>query len=457
MVQLLAFSLQDQVEKYGAYIGIAAFFGLAVLTILYFSQARELRRLRDWAGRAPERAQEMEARVVAQAEAARRVQAQPQASPARAPVAAATAAAGGAAAQPAEGQPATRVVEGDEAGEPAAAQAGNGTTSAAGKAGEGGKPPGGADGDEAEGEQAAAAEGEQAAAGEQPAPEDAQRAAAEGEGGDRPGEDAARETEDGEAPEGARPAAGEAAKPAAAAPASPPGEQAKQPAEAQPAKPAPANPRGSEQPATGEIPVAPVPRATPLPRRAPAPAAPLRQPSRSTAVPRRSAPRPTPATASAGASRGSVATLIGVGVGVIVLAVGALFAFGVIGGDDNPAPRPNTTTEPTAEESPEATALTPAATKVAVLNGTTFAGLASDSADEIRAAGYSGEVTTGNNTDQQRSDSEVLYGTRRGARTHATAIARRLDIATLGRLDADTRNLSENADVVVILGQDKAP
>ena len=58
MVQLLAFSLQDQVEKYGAYIGIAAFFGLAVLTLLYFSQARELRRLRDWAGRAPERAAE---------------------------------------------------------------------------------------------------------------------------------------------------------------------------------------------------------------------------------------------------------------------------------------------------------------------------------------------------------------------------------------------------------------
>src|SRR3954463_9465795 len=73
MVQLLAFSLQDQVEKYGAYIGIAAFFGLAVLSLLYFAQAREVRRLRDWAGRAPERAQELEARVVAQAEEARRM------------------------------------------------------------------------------------------------------------------------------------------------------------------------------------------------------------------------------------------------------------------------------------------------------------------------------------------------------------------------------------------------
>ncbi len=64
-----AFSMEDQVEKYGAYVGIAAFFGLAVLSLLYFSQARELKRLREWAGRAPERAQELEQRVVAQAAA----------------------------------------------------------------------------------------------------------------------------------------------------------------------------------------------------------------------------------------------------------------------------------------------------------------------------------------------------------------------------------------------------
>src|SRR5215218_5236371 len=68
---LIAFSLQDQVEKYGAYVGIAAFFGLAILSLLYFAQAREVRRLREWAGRAPERAQELEARVLADAEARR--------------------------------------------------------------------------------------------------------------------------------------------------------------------------------------------------------------------------------------------------------------------------------------------------------------------------------------------------------------------------------------------------
>ena len=70
---VFAFSIQDQVEKYGAYVGLAAFLGLAVLTVLYFAQARELKRLRDWAGRAPERQVELEARVVAQAEEALRV------------------------------------------------------------------------------------------------------------------------------------------------------------------------------------------------------------------------------------------------------------------------------------------------------------------------------------------------------------------------------------------------
>jgi hypothetical protein len=48
----------DVVERVGSYVGLAAFLGLAVLALLYFSQARDVRRLRDWAGRAPERAVE---------------------------------------------------------------------------------------------------------------------------------------------------------------------------------------------------------------------------------------------------------------------------------------------------------------------------------------------------------------------------------------------------------------
>src|SRR3954468_83671 len=65
-------TLSDIIEKGGAYAGLAAFFGLAVMVVLYFGQARELKRLREWAGRAPERAQELEARMLAQADAARR-------------------------------------------------------------------------------------------------------------------------------------------------------------------------------------------------------------------------------------------------------------------------------------------------------------------------------------------------------------------------------------------------
>jgi hypothetical protein len=51
----------DLVERVGAYVGLAAFLGLAILALLYFSQARDVRRLREWAGRAPERATDITA------------------------------------------------------------------------------------------------------------------------------------------------------------------------------------------------------------------------------------------------------------------------------------------------------------------------------------------------------------------------------------------------------------
>jgi hypothetical protein len=56
------------VQEIGSYAGFAAVVGLAVLSALYFSQARDVKRLREWAGRAPERAAEQEARIAAQAQ-----------------------------------------------------------------------------------------------------------------------------------------------------------------------------------------------------------------------------------------------------------------------------------------------------------------------------------------------------------------------------------------------------
>lgn len=45
----------DIVVELGAVAGLAAFLGIAILAVLLFVQARDLRRLREWAGRAPER------------------------------------------------------------------------------------------------------------------------------------------------------------------------------------------------------------------------------------------------------------------------------------------------------------------------------------------------------------------------------------------------------------------
>lgn len=46
----------DLIDRIGAVLGLAAFLGLAVLVLLFFQQSREIRRLREWAGKAPERA-----------------------------------------------------------------------------------------------------------------------------------------------------------------------------------------------------------------------------------------------------------------------------------------------------------------------------------------------------------------------------------------------------------------
>ena len=54
----IALTTSKIVDKVGPILGIVAFVGLAVLAFLVFQDAREVRRLREWAGRAPERAAE---------------------------------------------------------------------------------------------------------------------------------------------------------------------------------------------------------------------------------------------------------------------------------------------------------------------------------------------------------------------------------------------------------------
>lgn len=57
----------ELIKEIGAFAGLAAFLGLAVLALLTFTQGRDLRRLREWAGSAPERDTERKEQVSAAA------------------------------------------------------------------------------------------------------------------------------------------------------------------------------------------------------------------------------------------------------------------------------------------------------------------------------------------------------------------------------------------------------
>src|SRR5438552_755372 len=86
MDPVFALSVEGPLKDIGALAGLIAIPGLAILALLYFAQAREVKRLREWAGRAPERAAELQERVAGQTgrtgtippQPARRVVAQPQ-------------------------------------------------------------------------------------------------------------------------------------------------------------------------------------------------------------------------------------------------------------------------------------------------------------------------------------------------------------------------------------------
>ena len=136
--------MPEIIQDIGTYAGLASVVGLAVLSALYFSQARDVKRLREWAGRAPERAEQgtpaVPGRVVAQPQPAAESKPEP-ARPAAPPVpgkapAPAPAAATGArpaAATPAGGKP-VPVPAGAAASGQAAAAAGQ-AAAASGQAG----------------------------------------------------------------------------------------------------------------------------------------------------------------------------------------------------------------------------------------------------------------------------------------------------------------------------------
>jgi hypothetical protein len=95
----------------------------------------------------------------------------------------------------------------------------------------------------------------------------------------------------------------------------------------------------------------------------------------------------------------------------------------------------------------------PASITVAVLNGTTIAGLAAQVGEEARADGFTlGTVTNAARTDAARS--EVLY--RKGQKNAAATVARRLGIRGTAPVDPLSGELAGSFDVVVLVGADRA-
>ena len=483
-----ALSLQGQVEKYGAYVGIAAFFGLAVLSLLYFSQARELKRLRDWAGRAPERSQELEERVVAQATSsvAGRAPGAPFPPAATAtgaiapprrlaemppPTGAATAAGGQATelADAVEAEPATNGTV------PAPPRGPGGSVPAGPAAPNGAAPPDAADaaaeaGDDAQddaaaptgGETAAVAAGptrdeppaaatddEDAAAGQDdPAP-----ATADGAAGATRGEDGAAGATRGEdgaagATRGEDGAAGATRGEDGGAS----DEDAGAPDEA---APAPAVPRATPAQRVGVT-----PRPAPLPLRQAKPSA-VPPSGRAGGGRRPAAPdarRPAAKPPCEGRSAGTIALLVGLA--VLILGGGTFLVSQLVGGEEAPAPPNQSAPPPTQTSEPGTADATPAPpageTNVAVLNGTTFTGLAGQIADRVaQQGGYQRGITETNTRDQTLQSSTVYYAD--GFRGSARAVAKLLSIDAVEPLDAETRALAPDADVVVLAGADQAP
>jgi LytR cell envelope-related transcriptional attenuator len=413
---IVASTLGNAVERIGAYGGLASMIGLGVLALLYFAQAREVKRLREWAGRAPERAAEME-RV--QTDTQRRVIAQPQ-TPAAAAQAAASPAALPSATAGLTGEAATRaaaaaIVAARATHPPAVGPPGQLSRPAV--------PPAGTPGS--------------------PAPAPGQLGSPRPPAIPAPGTVPPVPTAGTPAPAATSPAppqpsaAAMATKPPTAT-ASTPG--AKPRVVAQP----PAASNGNIGQETRESAAA-----RPLP---PLPPPPVRPSSPSSAMP--------PPDDGDESSTLRIAAVVG-GAFALVLVVGLVYMLVAAGDDPAPAPNKLVNTTPAASDTAAPgdggtqtqTPVERGATPTTVLNGTTTAGLARDVASKLEKAGFKIKEV-GDNIDQTLPATVVYYSD--GNKSAAGVVARLIGVSQSAVKPVD-RNLdvaSSGARVVVTVGAD---
>ncbi|MEX0993160.1 MAG: LytR C-terminal domain-containing protein [Solirubrobacterales bacterium] len=382
------------VERLGAYVGFLALVGLAILALLYFSQARDVRRLREWAGRAPERAAEAEQRAA-------QVLAQPQQQAVVRRAAAPAATAGAASATATAASPSAPATA---AGRAAVA----GTTQTAAGPGR-------------------VAEGEQAAPPEQAETEGESLEQEELEA--EPGHELEEQgQEQGQEQEIVPEADGLDY------------EEVEQDEEAIVAATGGNAHAVTDQPTVAQESLQPLAPEHYLPGTAyrdasPRRRKPLRRRLRNIYIPQ---------------LRYIVA---GVAVAALfVLGVGSIA--GVIdigGGSDESGGKSKKAQGP--QQSGQAANVDPSQVTVAVLNGTTVTGLAYRVSQEAESSGFTlGNVTNAATTDQQGS--EVLYAP--GQKGAARAVADRLGISTVTPVDSVNAEIAGSADAVVLVGADRS-
>jgi hypothetical protein len=472
----------DILQEVGSYAGLAAVIGLAVLSALYFSQARDVKRLREWAGRAPERSAEDVAQTAAAPASSGAVVAQPQAKKA-----AGAPAPAGADAQPGQaesGAPKPAGAPGVPVPAQAAAAGAAPATARAAGGPEGSAPAAATPAGEAKQAAATTDTDESAAAkpGEEPAvaATGAAQDARDGESDQLDGEEAA-ELEEAVAAHGAQSAAARRQE-GAAAPAARPGDTEDQealvPPQAAPVPQAAAAAAGTQTPEGlrpgGRAGTQAPPRPRPAISSRPAPPP---QAGRAPTVPGRAGSRPPARPGSARAGQTAIIPppsrapwysrlaaspryLVLVIAGLLIVGGGALFGLSQLGEDDaGTSSRSAGAGGGSAEQADDGGGgqaarqpIAPAEVTVAVLNGTTVPGLAAQIGDRIETFGFDlGTVT--NSTDQQRAESVVLFAP--GHQREAVAVGRRLSIDQRERVDAESQGLAGDATVVVIAGIDQ--
>jgi hypothetical protein len=452
---IFAFSIHSFVDKVGAYVGFAAAIGLALFAMLLFAQARELKRLGEWGAHAHDRIGELERRLAAALELARRASTSQRTMP---PGAGAVAHRPAAAARPAAAVRAT----------PAVARTSSPTRLPllpAAPARVGG-----------------AALGSATVFVPLPKqPPGAVPVAAPPAGAPAPAVIPAPATPPTAAPAVAAAAASAAVASAAAtpAPATAAGQAPAQPATPAPVPAAPAPPAATNGHSDTFPPVPPVRRATPRPGARPAAGrrVPPRGPGRPAggARPGAAAPlhaRSAPSASPRGNGGGSVEAphgrrrlvlLLG---GLGIVAAVAIAVLVLSSGGSSPSTPTASSTAPAQQTTAAARQTTPPAAApahdrvtVAVLNGTTTLGLASKVASTLTGAGFlQGPVT--NASDQQRSVTVVSYFG--GHEAEAQEVAKTLDVPAdaVQPIDADTEAACAQgatcaATVVVTVGADR--